>query len=170
VNEQDNILDQLITALSQRRNGQKKETTGALPVPYTPADSLPTPTRPGIFQRILDPTAAAKSAFEREQLRIMLETRLKALRYEANGFAETIRIDQEHRVEKHVMERREQRDVEERYAKARAEMQKHVLQQNLMTELADYNLDPMEEQLLIAKIVRIMMTPNGTENHNGRDK
>jgi hypothetical protein len=104
--------------------------------------------------------------FEQKQLQLTIETRLKAMNYEAHGYTETVRIDQEQRVRLHEQERREQEDVQKRYAKARAEIQKHLLQQNLMTELADYNLDPMEEQLLIAKIVRIMMTPNGTESSN----
>jgi hypothetical protein len=117
---------------------------------------------------MFDPSATAKRLFEQEQLQIIIDTRLKAMRYEAHGYAETIRIDQEYRVRQHEQERREQEDVQQRYAKARAEIQKHVLQQSLMVELADLHLDPMDEQFLIAKIVRILMSTNDKENLNGR--
>ena len=167
MSDQDNILDALIQALSTRRKEQQQH-NNALPVPYHPANSLPSTSRPGFLARMFDPSAAMKMEFEQKQLQLTIETRLKAMNYEAHGYAETIRIDQEQRVRLHEQERREQEDVQKRYAKARAEIQKHLLQQNLMTELADYNLDPMEEQLLIAKIVRIMMTPNGTESSNGK--
>jgi hypothetical protein len=166
VSEQENILDSLIQALSQRRNEQKQHTE-SLPVPYHRADSLPSVYRPGFFERIFDPSAAMKEDFEQQQLQIILDARLKAMGHQANAYDETIRLDEESRVCQHEQECREQEDVQERFSKARAEIKRHTIQQSLIAEIADLHLDPIEEQLLISKIVRIMMTPNGKESQNG---
>ena len=164
--EHENIIEALIHALTERRNEQKQHTS-ALPIPYQSADSLPGANGSGFLARMFDPSAAAKRDFEQKQLQIMIDTRLKAMKYEAHGYAETIRIDQESRVRQHEQELGEQEDVQKRYAKARAEMQKHVLQQNLLAEIADLQLDPSDEHFLIAKIIRILMSTNDKENHNG---
>jgi hypothetical protein len=168
VSDNDSIIDAIVDALSKRRNGQKQQ-NDALPVPYQRADTLPSIHRPGFFERMFDPGAAMKADYEQKQLQLLLDARLKAMGHQANAYDETVRIDEEARVRHHQKERRAQEDVQERYAKARAEIQKHVLQQNLVTELADLGLDPMDEQFLIAKIVRIMMSTNDKEHPNGRE-
>ena len=165
--EQKDILETLIQALSQRRNDQKKNTE-SLPVPYQRADSLPTPSRPNLFARMFDPSAVKKMEFEQDQLDIMLATRLKTMGYQAHRYAETVRIDEESLTRQHEHDRHEQEEVQKRYATARAEIHKHTLQQSLLAEIAELNLDPIDEQFLIAKIVRILMSTNGKENPNGR--
>jgi hypothetical protein len=166
VSEHDHLIEALIQALTERKKEQKQNAS-ALPVPYQSADSLPGPNHSGFLARIFDPGAAAKSEFERAQLQLMIDTRLKAMGYEAHGYAETIRLDQQHRVRRHEQELVEQDDVQGRYAKARAEIQKHIMQQNLVAEIADLHLDAVDEQFLIAKIVRIFMSTNDKESPNG---
>jgi hypothetical protein len=170
VSDNDSIIDAIVEALSKRRNGQEqKQQHEALPIPYQRADTLPSIHRPGFFQRLFDPSATKKEAFEQKQLDVLYAARLKAMGHQAKAYDDMTRIDAESRVRQHEKERRAQEDVEDRYAEARAEIQKHIRQHNLVAEIADLGLDPMDEQFLIAKIVRIMMTTNGKEHTNGRE-
>ena len=170
MSDNESIIDAIVEALSKRRNGQEqKQQHEALPIPYQRADTLPSFHRPGFFERMFDPSAAMKADFEQKQLKKMLDARLQAMGHQTKAYDDITRIDAESRVRQHEKERRAQDDVQERYAQARAEIQKHILQQNLVSELADLGLDPMDEQFLIAKIVRIMMTTNGKEHTNGRE-
>ena len=154
--EQEDILDTLITALTKRQNEQK-QSNGTLPAVYHDTNSLPNTRPKGFWARLLDPYATITADFEKKQHILMLEARFKALEYEANGYAETIRIDQEHKVRLHEHEVRQKEAVMQQYAEARAQILKHNLQHGLMSQIADMNLDPAEEEYLIKTIVGICM-------------
>jgi hypothetical protein len=161
--DQENILDTLLQALTERR----KNTTNNLPAKYDGDSPLPVPEPKGFFARLFDPRAEIKEDYETKRLSVMLETRLKALELEAQGYLDKVRIDQENKTRLHEHEVLQNQAVMKRYGEARAQILMHNLQRGLMTQVAEMGLDPTEEEYLITKLVRICLQSE-KENPNGR--
>jgi hypothetical protein len=161
--DQEKILDTLLQALTDRR----KPSNGNLPAKYDGDSPLPVPQPKGFFARLFDPHVQLKEDYETKRLSVMLDTRIKALELEAQGYVDKVRIDQENKVRLHEHEVLQNEGVMKRYAEARAQILLHNLQQSLMTQVAELGLDPTEEQYLISKIVSMCMKTE-KENPNGR--
>jgi len=164
VSDHDNVINALITALTE----SQKNRNGRLPAKYDSDSSLPVPEPEGFFARLFDPHARLKEDFEHKRLALMLDTRIKALELEAQGYVDTVRIDQDHKVRLHEHEVLQREAVMKKHAEARAQILLHTLQQGLMSEVADLGLDPTSEQYLIAKIVGICMRSEKEKADGGK--
>jgi hypothetical protein len=131
---------------------------------------LPTPQRPGLLARLFDRGGAARDDFAYRQLLVMLETELKALQVETEGYVKTVQLTTDSKVQVHERKLAHQEAVLMSEAEGLAVIDLHTMQQRLIEKVAGLALDPKEEAFVIAKIVAACMgkpKENHKENQRG---
>lgn len=155
------VVSALVKVLTQQ-NG-----SSAVPDLYHNG-SLPVPQRPGLLTRWFDRTGAARDEYAHKQLLVILETELKALQIEAEGYIETVQLDAQSRVRVHEHRVLQHEAILKKRAEGEAQINLHVMQQRLIEQATQLGLDPVDEQYLIQKIIATCMTnPKDKENRNG---
>jgi len=157
------VITALIQALTQHQNG-----SSAVPALYRNG-SLPLPQRPGLLTRWFDRTGATQDEYAHKQLLVILETGLKSLQIEAEGYIETVQLTTESKVRVHAHKLTQQEAVLKKEAEALAVIDLHAMQQRLLKQIAEMGLDPTEEAFVIAKVVTACMAKD-KENRNGHNK
>ena len=147
------VITTLIQALTKHQNGSNS----TVPDIYRGNGSLPTPQRPGLLSRWFDRTGAARDEYAHKQLLVILETELKALQIEAEGFIDTVQLDRASKVRVHEHRVLQREAILKKQAEGEAYIDLHVMQQRLLERAAQLGLDPVDEEYLIAKIVATCM-------------